>query len=60
MDAIHSMSAIAPLFEFDLWGIPPTQLTVERVVDVEYRPVTAVDASSPILFSFSSALDEYV
>ena len=60
MNPIHSLSAITPLPEFDLWGVPPTQLTVERVFDVEYRPITAVDATSPIIFSFSSANDEYV
>ena len=60
MDTIHSMSSIAPLPEFDLWGVPPTQITVERVLDSEYRPVTNVDASSPLVFHFSSAADKYI
>lgn len=60
MDAIHQLSSVTPLPEFDLWGVPPTQLTVEKTFSVDYRPLTTVDSHSPILFSFTSALDEYV
>ncbi|MDI9311993.1 MAG: hypothetical protein QM535_17400 [Limnohabitans sp.] len=60
MQSIHSLSSIVPLPEFDLWGVPPTQITVDRTYDVDYRPLTLTDQSSPILFGFSNAIDEYV
>jgi len=40
--------------------VPPTQLTVERVIDIEYRPINNVDTISPIIFNFSSPQDEYL
>ncbi|MDI9312530.1 MAG: hypothetical protein QM535_20130 [Limnohabitans sp.] len=60
MEAIHKLSSITPLPEFDLWGVPPTQLTVEKILDAEYRPLAAVDSSSPITFQFTTPNDEYL
>ncbi|MDI9312984.1 MAG: hypothetical protein QM535_22425 [Limnohabitans sp.] len=60
MEPIHELSAIAPLSEYDLWGVPPTQLTVEKDFEVEYRPISTVDNQSPITFLFSSNTDEYI
>ncbi|MDI9313019.1 MAG: hypothetical protein QM535_22605, partial [Limnohabitans sp.] len=60
MEPIHELSAIAPLSDYDLWGVPPTQLTVEKDVEIEYRPISTVDHKSPITFLFSSAIDEYI
>ncbi|MDI9312034.1 MAG: hypothetical protein QM535_17605 [Limnohabitans sp.] len=60
MEPIHKLSSITPLTEFDLWGVPPTQLTVEKILEAEYRPVATVDSSSPITFQFTTAIDEYL
>ena len=60
MESIHELSSVAPLAEFDLWGVPPTQLTVEKDVEVEVRPLSVVDMKSPINFVFTTAADEYI
>ena len=60
MEPLHPLSSIVPLPEFDLWGVPSTQTSFERISDAEYRPVTTVSSSSPIVFLFTTAQDEYV
>jgi hypothetical protein len=60
MEAIHELSSVAPLSEFDLWGVPPTQITVERDTEMEYRPLSTVDLNSPITFMLTTPVGEYL
>ena len=60
MASIHKLSSVVPLNEFDIFGIPPTQSTVEQDILTEHRPIAALDSKSYIEFIFSSAQDEYI
>jgi len=60
MESIHELSSVAPLGEFDLWGVPPTQITVEKDSQIEFRPLSVIDTSSPITFLLNSPIDEYL
>jgi len=60
MAAIHKLSSIATLPEFDLFGIPPTQACVERDIETEHRPISTLSISSCIEFNVTTAPDEYI
>lgn len=60
--AIHPNSSIAPLKEFDLFVVPPTQTTVEKDIITEHRPLSTVDLTPNSLLQFEvlTAEDEYL
>lgn len=61
MSTIHELSSLVALPEFDLFGVPPTQLMVESDVQTEHRPISTISSSeSPIQFEVHSAVDEYI
>lgn len=60
MSVIHPLSSIIPLPEFDLFGVPPTQTTVEYDIVSEHRPISALSSSAFIEFNVSSGIDEYI
>ena len=60
MSALHELSSVTPLPEFDIFGIPPTQLTVERDLVTEHRPISILNANSLIQFVIPTAVDEYI
>jgi hypothetical protein len=60
MSAIHELSSITPLPEFDIFGVPPTQLTVDRDLVTEHRPISVLNSNSQIQFVIQSAVDEYI
>jgi hypothetical protein len=60
MSAIHEMSNITPHPDFDLFGVPPTQLTIERDVQSEHRPISTLDSRSIIQFVITTSNDEYI
>ena len=41
-------------------GVPPTQITVEKDTEIKYRPLSAVDMNSPIIFMLTTSTDEYL
>ena len=57
---IHPLSGIATLPQFDLWSVPPTQVSVSKDLEPEYRPVSTFGDGQPINFVITSAVDEYV
>ena len=57
---IHPLSGIAPLPEFELWSVPPTQTSVLHDIVTDVRPLAAVSASQPIEFIVNTAPDEYI
>ena len=59
MSTIHELSNITPHPDFDLFGVPPTQLTIERVIQSEHRPISVLDSRSFIQFVITTATDEY-
>jgi hypothetical protein len=60
MPAIHPLSSLAPLPQFDLFSVPATQTTVERSYSTEHRPINVLDANSWIEFVVPTSVDEYV
>jgi len=61
MSTIHELSSVVTLSEYDLFGVPPTQLTVERDIQTEHRPISTItDALSPIQFEINTGIDEYI
>jgi hypothetical protein len=61
MNAIHELSSLVALTEFDLFGIPPTQLTVEKDIQTEHRPIATLShLSSLIQFEIHTGIDEYI
>ncbi len=54
------MSSVTPLSEFDIFGVPPTQSTIEQDILTEHRPTSALDSKAFIEFSLSSGIDEYI
>jgi hypothetical protein len=60
MSVIHELSSVAPLAEFDLFGVVPTQTTVESDLITEHRPLSLLSPLTNIEFEVHSALDEYI
>jgi len=46
--------------DFNLFGLPPTQLTVEKDVFTEHRPINTYNSSSVIQFVIPTNIDEYI
>ena len=57
---IHPLSGIAPLPQFELWSVSPTQLSIEKDIESEVRPLSVLSATQPIEFNITSAVDEYI
>jgi hypothetical protein len=61
MNAFHELSSLVALPEFDLFGVPPTQLTVEKDIQTDHRPISTLSSSSsPIQFEIHTGIDEYI
>jgi len=61
MERVHKLSPALALPEYDLYGVPPTQLIVDRDITTEHRPISVInDSSSPIQFEIHTAVDEYI
>jgi len=60
MNTFHQLSNITPHPDFDLFGLPPTQLTVEKDVFTEHRPINITNSSSVIQFVIPTSIDEYI
>lgn len=57
---IHPKSSIAPHPQLDLFSVPPTQVSIEKDVGEEIRPLSTLTTNQPIEFVISGAVDEYV
>lgn len=58
--ALHELSSVAVLDQFGLWGVPPTQVSVDRDITSDYRPVAVLKSDQPLTFVVGSAVDEYI
>lgn len=54
------MSHGTPLAEFDIFSVPPTQLSVVQDVETEHRPIQPISTDRLVQFEFSTAPNEYV
>src|SRR5277367_820231 len=57
---IHELSSVTPHPDFDLFGVPPTQLTVEKDILTEHRPISILNSYSVIQFTIPTGVDEYI
>jgi len=61
MSTIHELSSLMTLPELDIFGVPPTQLMIERDVQTEHRPISTIsNANNTIEFEIHSGLNEYI
>lgn len=61
MSVIHKMSHATALPEFDLFSVPPTQLSVMEDIETEQRPINIIKPDTrEFSFEFTTAADEYV
>src|SRR6266571_1158697 len=61
MSIIHELSSLVALPELDLFGVPPTQLMIEKDIQTEHRPISTINSNvSPIIFEIHTGIDEYV
>jgi len=60
MSAIHPLSSVTALSEFDIFVVPPTQNTIEQDILSEHRPTSSLDSNAFIEFSLTSVIDEYI
>lgn len=57
---IHPLTGIAPLPQFELWSVSPTQVSVERDIECEVRPMAVLANNQPLEFNITSSIDEYI
>lgn len=57
---IHELSSVAPLPRYNLWAVPPTQVSVKKNDEVEVRPIAPVTATAPWEFVVTTAPNQYV
>lgn len=57
---IHPASVFTDLPSFNHWFVPPTQRTVIRTTETEYRPVSTLAAGSKIEFNIATAPNEFI
>ena len=60
MTTLHPLSHGTPLSEFDIFSVPPTQLSVVNDVETEHRPLLPMSSDRLAVFEFSTAPNEYV
>jgi len=59
MSTLHELSNILPHPDFDLFSVPSTQLTIERDIQSEHRPISILTSSSAVEFVIHLPIDEY-
>jgi hypothetical protein len=60
MSTLHPLSHGTPLSEFDIFSVPPTQLSVKEDVETEHRPSVPISVDRVVQFEFVTAPNEYV
>lgn len=57
---VHKESTIAMLPSLDLWSVPPTQISIDKNLPVEARPIAPISANTPITFEYYIGQNEYL
>ena len=60
MTTLHPLSHGTPLSEFDIFSVPPTQLSVVNDIETEHRPLLPMSNDRLAVFEFTTAPNEYV
>jgi hypothetical protein len=59
MNFVHSKSQECTKSELDLFSVPPTQISLEKVHWVDHQPVSSVADGGPITF-LSPGTEDYM
>jgi hypothetical protein len=60
MSLVDSSSCICVKSELDLFGVPPTQTSIENSSMTEYRPIAALTDGGPIEFTVPGTSSDYI
>lgn len=60
MTTLHPLSHGTPLSDFDIFSVPPTQLSVEQDIETEHKPLQPMTVDRLVQFEFTTAPNEYV
>ena len=60
MTTLHELSDETALSEFDIFGVPATQTTVDQDICSEHRPSSTLSSKAFIEFNVNTGIDEYV
>jgi hypothetical protein len=60
MAFIHEGSCECAKSELDLFSVPPTQVSVDSGMFVEYHPISSLTDGAPIEFEVSSSRDDCI
>lgn len=60
MSLISEKSSITTLTQYDLFGLPPVQTTVDSCIQTEHRPISVLNSGGHIDFVVPTALNEYI
>jgi hypothetical protein len=60
MAFIHEGSCECAKSELDLFSVPPTQVSVDSGMFVEYQPISSLTDGAPIEFEVSSSGYDYI
>jgi hypothetical protein len=60
MSIVSESSPVTTLAEYDLFGLPPVQTTVDGTVLTEHRPISILNAGGHIEFIVPSGINEYI
>ena len=57
---ISESSPVTTLAEYDLFGLPPVQTTVESTIQTEHRPISVLNSGGHIEFNIPTGINEYI
>jgi hypothetical protein len=60
MSLISDKSPVTALSEYDLFGLPPVQTTVESTIQSEHRPISVLNSGGNIEFVITTGVNEYI
>ncbi len=60
MSLISDKSPVTALSEYDVFGLPPVQTTVESTIQSEHRPISVLNSGGNIEFVITTGVNEYI
>jgi hypothetical protein len=60
MSIVSESSPVTTLAEYDLFGLPAVQTTVESTIQTEHRPISILNSGGHIEFNIPTAINEYI
>lgn len=60
MSVVSEASPVTALAEYDIYGLPPVQTTVESTIQSEHRPISVLNSGGHIEFLVPTGFNEYI